>query len=377
MTTQKRIYLDNNATTAVEPRIIESIADYLSNSYGNPSSVHAFGQEARQRLHHARQIVASYLGVSPQEIVFTSGGTEAINMVIQGLFSEGKSGHIITSEGEHASLHHTVGQMEKRGCRVSYLPIGSWGAVKPEEVAAAICPDTKLIALIAANNETGVRTDIDAIAQIAYEVGIPFVVDAVALLGKEQFTPIHKGISAICFSGHKIHAPKGIGMAFVRNQLRLSPLLCGGEQEYKRRAGTENMSGIIAFAEAIRAIQQHGQESIEKMRMLRDRLETGIRAHIPDIKINGEGPRISNTSNIAFPNIDGESLLILLDQEGIAASHGSACASGALEPSRILLKMGVPLALARASIRFSLSRFTTEEEIERTVKTVVKLVSTM
>ena len=237
---RKRIYLDNNASTAADPRVADAWIASLSLA-GNPSSLHSFGQEARGQLTKARQTIASYLSVKPAEIIFTSGGTEALNMVIRGAH---RSGHIISSVAEHAAVYTTLQQFPS----VTYLPTGLQGAVSPAAVQSAIQPDTRLIVLMAVNNETGVKTDIAAIAAIAESAGIPFIVDGVALLGKEPFF-IPKGVSAMCFSGHKLHAPKGIGFAFVRNTLKLQPFITGGEQEFGRRGGTENLSGIIALAE--------------------------------------------------------------------------------------------------------------------------------
>lgn len=375
MTSRKRIYLDNNATTPIDPKVISAVIDDLTNHSGNPSSTHTFGQDARQRLNNARKDIASFFGVPPREMIFTSGGTEAISMAIYGLLPQGGSGHIITSQAEHSAVYNTVKDLEKKGYDASYLPIGLWGAVTPEAVLQAIRKDTKLIILIAANNETGVRTDIEAIAQITHQANIPFIVDAVALLGKAELPkPLPQGISALCFSGHKIHAPKGIGLLYISKHLKFTPMILGGDQEYKRRAGTENMTGIIGIAEAIRLLQQDMPGTIERIHLLRDRLEKGIRAVMPSVIINGTGSRICNTSNLAFPNVDGESLLINLDLEGIAVSHGSACSSGALEPSRILLQMGIPLELARSSIRFSLSRYTTVEEIDKTIEVISHLI---
>lgn len=368
---QKRVYLDNNATTFVDVSVLNVIIDDLTYHHGNPSSTHRFGQNIRQRLNSARQSIASFLCVDPHELIFTSGGTEAVNMAIYGLLSRSTQGHIISSQGEHAAVLQTLKQLEKQGYAVSYLPIGLAGAVTPDSVTAAIRADTKLIVLIGANNETGVRTDIETIASIAHRAGIPFIVDGVALLGKEVFKSLPFGVSAMTFSGHKIHAPKGIGILYLRKHLKFRPLFYGGDQEYKRRAGTENITGIIAMSEAIRLLQQDLECTVERITSLRDRLEEGIRKHIPTLIVNGQGPRICNTSNLAFPNVDGESLLIALDLAGIAVSHGSACSSGALEPSRILLQMGLSTELARSSIRFSLSRYTTIEEIDMTIAIVI------
>lgn len=375
---RSRIYLDNNASTPLDPRVLKDVIVNLKESIGNSFGAHSFGQEVRQRISKARCTIADFLCVKPQEIVFTSGGTEGLNMVIRG-FGMGVNraktpGHIITSDVEHAAVYNTIKYLESLGYEISYLPAGLWGAVTPDAVQKALRPDTRLIVLMGANNETGVRTDIHGVAQIAESTNIPFVVDGVAMLGKEVFT-MPSGVSAMCFSGHKIYAPKGIGVAFIRNNFKLTPLQLGGPQENLRRAGTENVSGIVGFATAISLLKEELLFVTREMERLRDRFEEGIKSLVPYMIINGRGPRICNTSNISFSGIDGESLLINLDREGVAASHGSACISGALEPSRVLLNMGIPLAQARSTIRFSLSRFTTEQEIDHCIEIVARVVT--
>jgi len=370
---KQRIYLDNNASTALDSRVLDVVINDLRVSYSNPSSSHTSGQEVRSRLTKARHSIASFFGVKHQEIIFTSGGTEAINMGIQGFFNGSFTGHIITSTVEHSSVYATVKRLETYGCQASFLSPGLHGAILPNAVRAAIRPDTRLIALMAVNNETGVKTDVEAIAAIAQEFGIPFLVDGVALLGKEAIH-IPQGVSVMCFSGHKIHAPKGIGFAYVRAGLKLSSIIIGGDQEFGRRCGTENISGIMGLAEAIRLLKTELPTGTQRMKALRDRFEKGIMESLSGVLINGQGPRVVNVSNLSFSGVDGESLLIGLDLEGLAASHGSACSSGAAEPSRILLNMGVPLEKARSSIRFSLSRFTTEAEVERAIEIVVGVV---
>lgn len=369
-----KIYLDNNASTAVDPRVVQAVVKDLQESVGNPFGVHSFGQEVRGRLNKARRTIADFLGVSSQEIVFTSGGTEALNMVIKGLLQGQPSVHIVTSSVEHACVYNTIKYLEKQGNEVSFLSPGLWGAITPEAVRAALNTNTRLIVLTAVNNETGVKTDINEIAKIAQEMKIPFVVDGVALLGKEPFT-IPQGVTAMCFSGHKIHAPKGVGFAYIRKGARFTPLLFGGPQENNYRAGTENVSGIIGLSEAIAILKDDLPRSSEEMLRLRDLFESGLKAKLPNIIVNGQGPRVVNTSNISFMDVDGETLLMSLDREGVAASHGSACISGALEPSRVLLNMGIPLNQARSTLRFSLSRLTTQQEIEESVEIVTRVVS--
>lgn len=370
-----RIYLDHNASSPLDPIVLKAVIQELQEEVGNPSSVHWHGKKSRRRLEEARQIISDYLNVKPQEIIFTSSGTEGANLALRGVFSDQKfSGHVVTCGAEHSCVYQIVKDLEKKGCQVTFLTAGSWGCVALEQLQAALRPDTKLITLMAVNNETGVKTDIEAIATVAQKAGITLIVDGVALLGKEFFT-IPKGVTAMFFSGHKLHAPKGIGVLFCRQSLKLTPLFVGGEQEFNRRAGSENLSGAIGFAKAVELLKGHEEEFADHMRMLRDRLEKGLQARLDNVVVNGEGPRISNTSNLSFLGVDGESLLISLDQEGISVSHGSACSSGALEPSRVLLDMGIPLDRARSSLRFSVSRFTTIEEIDKAIDIIVKVVT--
>jgi cysteine desulfurase len=371
---RSKIYLDNNASTPLDLRVLAVIEEDLRNNYGNPSSSHSLGQESRKRLTQAKHSIAVFFKMKPSEIVFTSGGTEALNMVIRGLFQSNTTGHIVTSSVEHSCVYATVKAMEAAGTQATFLSPGLWGAVTFDAVKAALRPDTRLIALMAVNNETGVKTDIESIAALAEERGIPFLVDGVALLGKELFT-IPSGISAICFSGHKLHAPKGIGLAIIRKSLKLTPLLTGGNQENGLRGGTENITGIVALAKAIELLNEELPLASQHMQKLRDHFEAVLLSKLPNVHINGQGPRVVNTSDLSFDGVEGETLLTALDMEGVAASHGSACASGALEPSRILLNMGIPREQARSSVRFSLSRFTTEQEIEDCLEIVIRVVN--
>ncbi len=372
----QKIYLDNNGSTFLDPAVRDLLISSLQLKMGNPSSIHSFGKEAKSELFRARDSIAHYLRVKPAELVFTSGGTENANMVLRGVFAEKPDGHLITSAVEHACVYSTAQILEKSGTSVTYLLPGTIGAVSPQAVKEAIRPNTSLIALMAVNNETGVKTDIEAIAKIADQHRIPFFVDGVALLGKEPFT-IHKGISAMSFSGHKIHAPQGTGVLFIRSGFKLQPIITGGEQEYGRRSGTENMLGILALAKAFELLKSNLTEASERMMQLRDQFEKIILQRLPDVFINGDGPRTANVSNLAFSGIDGESLLIALDNAGLSASHGSACSSGASEPSRILVNMGLPSQIVLSSIRFSLSRFTTEGEIEQAVNLICSIVERM
>jgi len=370
----QRVYLDNNASAPLDPRIRDFIILTLPLLLGNPSSTHSCGRTLRALLTNAKDIGASFLGVNPRELIFTSGGTECVNMAIRGLVAKKSSGHIITSAVEHSCVIASCKFLEQNGFEVTYLQPGAWGAITPDALKAAIRSDTCLIALMAVNNETGVKTDISAIAAIAEEHHIPFFVDAIALLGKEKFA-IPKGVSAMAFSGHKFHALQGVGLLYLRSNVKLQPLIVGGEHESGRRAGTENVLGIITMGKAFEILSKELIQSTEKMFILRKQFEETLLKCLPNIIINGEGPRTSNVSNIAFLGIDGEALLMNLDRAGIAASHGSACSSGALEPSRVLLSMNLPLDRVRSSIRFSLSKLNTEDEIERACAIIVDVVT--
>ena len=371
---RNRIYLDNNAGTALDPRIVPVLMQHLQTIYGNPSSQHKEGQEARTVLTQSRTVIAKWLHVKPSEIVFTSGGTEGLNMVLRGVAASARRGHIVTSSVEHSAVYSTVKYLESAGMQAAYLNPGLWGAVTAEAVEESLRPDTVLIALMAVNNETGVKTDIESIARLAKQRKIPFLVDGVAWLGKEPIV-IPEGVSAVCFSGYKFHAPAGAGFTYVRNTFQFSPLLTGGEQESSRRSGTGNLLGIVGMAEAIKLLEAEQEEGIQRMTRLRDKLELALLADLPGVSVNGQGPRVCNTSNLSFEGVEGETLLARLDMKGIAASHGSACASGGLEPSRILLNMGLGRTQASSALRFSLSRFTTEEEIDYTLETLIQLVS--
>jgi cysteine desulfurase len=369
-----RIYLDNNATTGLDPRVLEAMLPELSLVPSNPSSVHSFGQDARKRLLRARETIAAFFHVKPHEVIFTSGGTEAMNLLIHGILAPPFTGHVITSNVEHSCVDKALKAYAERGIPVTFLPVGLWGAVRPDAVEQALRPDTRAIILSAVNNETGVKIDIRAISEIAHHAKIPLIIDGVSLVGKELFD-LPPGVLGLGASAHKFHGPKGVGFALVRSALKLAPLFVGGDQEYQRRAGTENLPGIVGMAKAIELLSTEMPQASERMRKLRDAFEVELIERLDPVIINGEGLRICNTSNLAFRNLQGEDLLMLLDLNGIAVSHGSACSSGALEPSRILTQMGIPYPLAKASIRFSLSRFTTQEEMTRCIEILVKTVT--
>lgn len=371
-----RLYFDNNATTFLDPAVKAVIGEHLAKNLGNPSSVHTPGTEAKTLLNKARQTIALSLGVKNKEILFTSGGTEGLNTLLRQIFSPHFKGHLISSTVEHSALFSTALILQSYGISVSLLEPGFFGAVTAEKVKKALRPDTRLIALMAVNNETGVKTDIEAIGAIAKEANVPFLVDGVALFGKEPFV-IPEGVTAMCFSGHKFHAPLGIGFSYLKSTFNLEPLISGGDQEFGRRGGTENLLGIVGLAEAVQQVDKHMPAAQLKMQRQRDFLENSLLQNIQGVSINGTGPRISNTSNLAFDDIEGETLLMRLDREGISVSHGSACASGALEPSRILLNMGLSKKQAASSIRISLSRFTTDEEMEKAIQVISATVTAL
>lgn len=362
----KPIYLDNNATTHLDLRVVEAMLPELSKLSGNPSSTHFYGRQAKARLLECRESVASYCKVKPQEILFTSGGTESMNLLIRGAFAKMGPGHVITTNIEHSCIHQTLSALQPQGLEVDFLPAGLWGAVSAAQIKECIKPSTRFIILSAVNNETGVMHDLEAIAQVASESNIPLFVDGVALLGKEELV-IPAGVSGMGFSGHKCHGPKGTGFLFLRAGTPLMPLLTGGGQELHLRAGTENLPGIVGLTKSIALLQTELPSATLRMKTLRDQLEQGLIEKGVPVLINGQGPRVCNTTNLAFPGVHGEELLIALDMAGVALSHGSACSSGAMEPSRILTQMGIPFELAKSSLRISLSRNTTSHEIEEAI----------
>lgn len=365
-----RIYLDNNATTPLDPEVKTTILSLLD-LYGNSSSLHEEGRSAKAALNAARATLAEKLKVKPQEIIFTSGGTESMNTLITGVLQSQSSGHIITSNVEHACVQETVKRLETRGFDVTYLSPGNYGAVTPQQVADALRPNTKLIVLMAANNETGVITDVASIARLASEKHILFVVDAVCAFGKMPLS-IVEGISGMGFSAHKFHAPKGVGFMYLRSGVPFAPLLVGGEQEQGKRGGTVPVPLIGAMEKAVQLLND---AHIDHMKTLRDLFELQLMEQLPGVRINGEGPRLCNTSHLYFEGVEGELLLQKLDLKGLACSHGSACSSGALEPSKVLLGMGYTRKQAGSSVRFSFSRMNTREEVFQAVEWIKLLIA--
>ncbi len=370
------IYLDNNSTTALDPEVFRAMQYDFGPIPRNPSSIHSFGQGARNELTKARRVIADSLGVFPDELIFTSGASEANNFVLKGFCKEIFPKAILTTRLEHSSVFGPIEAYRKEGGEVIFLPTDQDGYLDPKNVQEALHQGVGLIALMAVNNETGVCTDIEAIGSMAEKQGIPFFSDGVALLGKEPFK-IGKGIGAMSFSGHKLHGPKGIGLCYLSQQYSLPPLICGGGQENNLRGGTHNLSGALGLSKAIELLGHLLPQRTQQMEQLRNHFESTLLAELPDIEINGSGRRVCNTSNIAFTGLDGESLLMNLDMRKIAASHGSACSSGSLEPSRVLMAMGLSKRRAESSIRFSLSRLTSAEEIDRALTVIIDVVKKM
>jgi len=360
----RRIYLDNNATTPVLPEVLEAMRPYLGEHFGNASSIHHHGQATRAAVERARDSVASLLGCGPAEIVFTSGGTESDNLAVAGLAGAGD--HVVTSSIEHHAVLHSCKHLEQTGCEITYLPVDGRGLVDPDDVRLALRPHTKLISVMMANNETGVLQPVDEIGKIAEEAEIYFHLDAVQAAAKVPIDLKRIACDALSISGHKMHAPQGVGALYVRKGTHLQPLFYGGRHERSRRAGTENVPGIVALGKAAElAIQGFEGGDDKKMAVLRERLEQGILAQAEEAGVNGEGaPRVPNTTNIYFEYIAGEAMVISLDLKGLAVSTGAACSSGAIEPSHVLIAMGLPAGRARSSIRFSLGKQNTAEDID-------------
>ena len=363
------IYLDNNATTKIDEDVLAAMLPYLSTYYGNPSSMHTFGGQVGRAVRTARTQVASLLGAEDSEIIFTSCGTEGDNAaIIAALKAQPNKKHIITTEVEHPAILNLCRRLEKDGYTVTYLSVNSKGQLDLDELEASLTGNTAVVSVMYANNETGVIFPIEQIGQIVKEYGAIFHVDAVQAVGKIPLNMKNSSIDLLTLSGHKIHAPKGIGALYVRKGVRFRPLLIGGHQERGRRGGTENVAGIVALGKAAE-LAQANLADIDREKTLRDKLEQGILSTIPNTAINGDPVnRLPNTTNIGFKYIEGEAILLSLDQYGICASSGSACTSGSLEPSHVLRALGLPYSVLHGSIRFSLSRFTTEAEIDRVLE---------
>lgn len=377
MTMAKTIYVDNAATTAMSDTAIEAMLPYLKEVYGNPSSLHTVGQVAKEALDKARQEVAECLGATPREIYFTSGGSEADNQAIRTAALNGAAKgkkHIVSTAFEHHAVLHTLKKLEKEGFEVTYLDVHSNGLVTAEQVEEAIRPDTALVTVMYANNEVGTIQPIAEIGAVCRKKGVIFHTDAVQAVGHIPVDVERDNIDMLSLSAHKFHGPKGVGALYCRKNIVLRNLIEGGAQERNRRAGTENLAGICAMAAALKEACAHLEENMEKERALRDRLIQGLSA-IKHSRLNGDSQkRLPGNVNMCFEGIEGESLLLLLDAKGICASSGSACTSGSLDPSHVLLALGLPHEVAHGSLRLSLSENNTAEEIEYIIREVPKVV---
>jgi cysteine desulfurase len=370
-----RVYLDNNATTPLLPEVFEAMRPYFLEKFGNASSIHQQGQQARAAVEQARDRVAELLNCRAAEIVFTSGGTESDNLALFGMVKPGD--HIITSVIEHHAVLNACKRLEENGCAVTYLPVDGRALVDPDDVRRALRPETKLISIMLANNETGVVQEIAQIGKIATEADVYFHTDAVQAAGKLPLDVKQIGCDLLTISAHKIHGPQGMGALFVRKGTLLQPLLYGGRHERSRRAGTENLPGIVGLGKAAEIAQRGFSDgSVQRMAELRDRLQAAILAAVEQVGVNsGNAPRVPNTANLHFDCIEGEAMVIALDLKGLSVSTGAACSSGAIEPSHVLTAMGLSADRARASIRFSLGKQTTAEDIEFAAALVPQVVA--
>jgi cysteine desulfurase len=372
----KTIYLDNNATSAIAPVVYQAMTPYLTEFYGNPSSMHTFGGQIYRKIEEARSNVADLISAEPEEIIFTSCGTESDNTAIMSaLESYPQKRHIITTKVEHPAVLSTCRRLSRKGYRITYLPVDSLGRLDMELFYKSLDDDTAIVSIMYANNETGVIFPIKEIAQTLRERNILFHTDAVQVAGKLPLNVKDLGIDMLALSGHKLHAPKGIGILYVRKGVRFSPYIMGGHQEKGRRAGTENVASIIAIGKACELAKNSLEFELNHVAMLRDRLERALLENCPNCRVNGDREnRLPNTTNISFEFVEGEAILLRLDEHGICASSGSACTSGSLEPSHVLRAMGVPFTAIHGSVRFSLSRYNTSEEIDTVIEVTKQII---
>ncbi len=374
----KRIYLDYAATTPTYPEVVKEMLPYFSDTFGNPSSIHSYGQEAKGAIEEARVQVAELIGAHDEEVVFTSGGTEADNFALKGVAfaNENKGDHIITSSIEHHAVIETCKFLERRGFRITYLPVDAYGLVDPDDVKNAINDKTILISVMHANNEMGTIEPIAEIGRIAREAEIYFHTDAVQTVGHIPVDVDELGVDLLSMSAHKFYGPKGVGALYIRKGTRLISFVHGGEQERRRRASTENVPGIVGFGKAAELARQEVSEEAKQLTNLRDKLIRNILEQIDHTSLNGHPEkRLPNNVNVSIDFVEGESMILNLDLEGICASTGSACSSSSLEPSHVLLAMGLSHELAHGSLRFSLGKWTTEEEIERVLDVLPRIVA--
>jgi cysteine desulfurase len=378
----RQVYLDHNASTPVHPEVVDAMLPYFSERFGNPSSVHGFGRAAREGLETAREQVAHFLRVGKEEIVFTSGGTESDNMAVKGVAMARRSGHIITSKIEHHAVLRAVQNLETMGFAATYLDVDGFGMVDPDALRRAIRPDTILISIMHANSEIGTVQPARELGAIAREHNIPFHMDAVQTFGKVPIDLDAFNIDMLSFSGHKIYGPKGVAGLYIRKGTKMVSVQHGGEHERRRRAGTENVAGIVGFGKAVEVRGRDMAEEAQRLTALRERLWEGLSRRVPEVRLNGHPTqRVPGTCNVCFRHVESESIVLGLDLKGIGVSAGSACTSGNVEPSYVLVAMGVPLDWAMGAVRHSLGRSTTAEDtdyvIESTEPLVAKLRSAM
>jgi cysteine desulfurase len=372
----RRVYLDHNASTPVHPEVVAAMLPYFSDVYGNPSSVHGFGRDARAAVDAARERIASFLRVRPDELVFTSGGTESDNFGLKGLALARGRGHVITSTIEHHAVLRSAQALEAQGFAATYLPVDQYGMIDPDDVRRALRPDTVAISIMHANSEVGTIQPVAAVGALAREAGVPFHVDAVQTFGKVPIDVEAMGIDALSFSSHKIYGPKGIAGLYIRRGTKMVSIQHGGEHERRRRAGTENVPGIVGLGRAVEIRARDMKEEAERVTALRDRLWDGIQARVPAVRLNGHPTeRLPGTANICYRNVESESIVLGLDLKGIAVSAGSACTAGSVEPSHVLVAMGVPLDWAMGAVRSSLGRSTTAEDVDDVVAAVTDVVA--
>ncbi len=373
----KVIYMDNNATTQVDDEVVEAMLPFLTERYGNPSSMHTFGGNVTREIARAREKVAVLLGCQPEEIIFTSCGTESDNAAIKGtlaMFPEKRK--IVTTRVEHPAVLTTCRDLERHGYSISEIGVDRQGRLDVDQLGFRVDDNTAIVSVMWANNETGTIFPVEKIAELVKARGVVFHTDAVQVVGKIPLNLKNSAIDLLSLSGHKLHAPKGVGVLYVRKGTRIGTFMHGGHQESGRRGGTENVPGIIALGKACELAMRHMEEENTRVRALRDRLEEGILKTCPECFINGDvDSRLPNTLNISFEYIEGESILMMLNKFGICASSGSACTSGSLEPSHVLRAMGVPFTAAHGSIRFSLSRYNTQEEIDFVIDKISPIVN--
>ena len=377
---KRLVYLDNAATTKTLPQVVDAMIPFFTQNYGNASAIYAFGNESKMAVMTAREQVAKVIGANPSDIYFTAGGTEADNWALKATAEllKDKGNHIITSKIEHHAILHTCQALEKQGFEVTYLDVDENGLIDLQQLKDSIRPTTVLISVMYANNEIGTVQPIKEIGEIAKEHGVLFHTDAVQAFGQLPIDVVEEHIDMLSASGHKLNGPKGIGFLYIRKGLKLRSMIHGGGQERKRRAGTENVPGIVGFGKAVELAMANMEAKQEKERELRDYLITRVLAEIPYTRLNGHRTkRLPNNSNFSFQFIEGESLLIMLDMKGICASSGSACTSGSLDPSHVLLAIGLPHEIAHGSLRLTLSEETTKEELDYTIEQLKAIVSNL